>query len=231
MDNAIEILKEQIELNNVLIKNLRSVHPESKSPKVVNEALSQAIQWGKSLASAEKEIERLKKGIDAFKEMRSFDSKEYGDTLAQYRKGIAQKALRIEELRKTIQIMAEEHQKELATLEAELEKILKNSKAENIYEFMKEALDTSIENTKQLQQENAKLKEEVESVRLDCYGEALKNKKLQQENSKLKGELEKERMKGLARLEGWNKANKEIIKLRKEKEKWSKFIHLDNKRN
>ncbi|KKM05207.1 hypothetical protein LCGC14_1756550, partial [marine sediment metagenome] len=34
MDNAIEILKEQIELNNVLIKNLRSVHPESKSPKV-----------------------------------------------------------------------------------------------------------------------------------------------------------------------------------------------------
>ncbi|KKL90031.1 hypothetical protein LCGC14_1908810, partial [marine sediment metagenome] len=153
----------------------------------------------------------------------------------------AKKELRILELKQENKSLAEgaiekppykeNLQQELATLEAELEKILKNSKAENIYEFMKEALDTSIENTKQLQQENAKLKEEVESVRLDCYGEALKNKKLQQENSKLKGELEKERMKGLARLEGWNKANKEIIKLRKEKEEWLKLINLDNAKN
>ena len=172
MNNAIEVLE------NII----RSLYKEDwrvpKPAKMKIDALSQAIQWGKSLASAEKEIERLKKGIDAFKEMRSFDSKEYGDTLAQYRKGIAQKALRIEELRKTIQIMAEEHQKELATLKAELEEwkeaqikcqvawIKLNKEMKEVRQQRSiiigslDKIEIELPSYNELQQENAKLREE-----------------------------------------------------------------------
>ena len=66
-------------------------------------------------------------------------------------------------------------QKELATLKAELEDLKKE------YKSLLEAYNkTPLSAIPKLQQENAKLKEEVETVRLESYGEALKNKMLRE---------------------------------------------------
>ncbi len=88
-----------------------------------------------------------------------------------------------------------ELQQELATLKAELNVECKDEEyqckhvAENIIDascvwcnltVAEKGLDKQKELRLELQQENANLKEEVETVRLESYGEALKNKKLRE---------------------------------------------------
>ena len=65
---------------------------------------------------------------------------------------------------------SEKQEEELATLKAKIGELEVNAKLGNI--SYKQAI--------QLQQQNAKLKEEVETVRLESYGEALKNKRLRE---------------------------------------------------
>ena len=62
-------------------------------------------------------------------------------------------------------------------LKAELEKL---KEYKRLHEGESEAHFCCVSENADLQQENAKLKEEVETVRLESYGEALKNKRLRE---------------------------------------------------
>ena len=143
-------------MNKQIIEDLkdfvRAMEEANCYPKRI-EALSQAIQWGKKIEELEKTIDSLVK--DKFTK--------YGNGygfLATDSKG--QKVWV-----NAVSIAVEQAEEELATLKDD---IIENGMKHN---------DEIIKN-ETLKRENAKLKEEVKIVRLDCYGEALKNKKLRE---------------------------------------------------
>ena len=205
MNNAIEVLSE-------LLKYLQEVLQRSKEGNKHNpelylcqefqtitlnqiRALSQAIQWGEALQSAEGELPRklteedfldianpnrqatigeftyFKNGMNYFKtEFAGFNK-----AIDLCKHILAKKELRIRELEETFKKYGgQEVFKELATLKAELEEATTTIGDLRIKGFER------LEYCKQLRQENANLKEEVETVRLESYGEALKNKKLRE---------------------------------------------------